>query len=980
MSGFIADLTHSIAGTVDTSDRRRAEYAVDASNYRVVPQVVAFPKTSADVTAILDVARSHEVPITSRGGGTSQAGNSIGSGIVIDFSRHLNRILDIDPVLKTARVEPGVLMSELQKAAKPHGLTFGPDPSTKNRATIAGMIGNNSCGPHAISAGRTVDNIIEMTVIDGTGRRFLAGDGLDVVPGLADIAAQHLAVIRTEFGRFSRQASAYALEHLLPENGPNLARFLVGSEGTLTTITEAVVNLGDLPNSPTVLALGYPDMFEAADAVPRVLPHGPLAVEGIDSRLMNMVRAAKGADAVPELPAGNGWLLIEVAGATAKEAVANAQIIADDSGTEHYRIIPAGKEASTLWGIRADAGGLAGRTEDGDPAWTGWEDAAVPPEVLGDYLREQDELMSSYGVRGLPYGHFGDGCVHMRTDFPFDRPGGTEVFRDFVMDAGRLVTKYGGSASGEHGDGRARSELLSLQHSAEAITALEQVKRLFDPENLLNPGIIADPLPITADLRRPQAISIGATTGGFAFAHDKGSFTNAVHRCVGVGKCRADTSGSGGFMCPSYLATKDEKDSTRGRARVLQEVTNGGLFDSWDSAEVAESLDLCLSCKACSSDCPAGVDMAQYKSEVLHRTYRGKLRPLSHYSLGRLPTWGRLLTAVPGVSTLANAALSFRPLAKLVLAGGGMDSRRGMVRFNETRFSRWAMSHVSPAEVRDPAETRDPAEVRDDLVESEYVSSSTVSARGRQVLLWADSFTEYLSDAGARTAVALLERAGFEILLPESGACCGLTLISTGQLDGARKKLTHTMEVLAPYARKGIPIVGIEPSCTAVLRSDLGDLFPDDPRAALIAARTSTLAELLTDAEIEVPDLTGRTVVVQPHCHQHSVMGFAADRALLERTGASVRELAGCCGLAGNFGMEAGHYETSVAVAENALLPALRDAPPDSIFLADGFSCRIQANDLANVNGLTLPQLLLGSAEAGRHSARASRLPETAGV
>lgn len=974
MSDFIADLTRSIAGTVDTSARRRAEYAVDASNYRVVPQVVAFPKSTADVTAILDVARSHSVPITSRGGGTSQAGNSIGPGIVIDFSRHLNRIIDIDPVLKTARVEPGVLMSELQKAAKPHGLTFGPDPSTKNRATIAGMIGNNSCGPHAISAGRTVDNIIEMTVIDGAGRRILAGEGLDAVPGLADIAAKHLAVIRTEFGRFSRQASAYALEHLLPENGPNLARFLVGSEGTLTTITEAVVNLGDLPNSPTVLALGYPDMFEAADAVPRVLPHGPLAVEGIDSRLMNMVRAAKGADAVPELPAGNGWLLIEVAGATAEEAVANAQVIADDSGTEHYRIIPAGKEASTLWGIRADAGGLAGRTEDGDPAWTGWEDAAVPPEVLGDYLREQDALMSSYGVQGLPYGHFGDGCVHMRTDFPFDRPGGTEVFRDFVMDAGRLVTKYGGSASGEHGDGRARSELLALQHSAEAITALEEVKRLFDPDDLLNPGIIADPLPITADLRRPQSIEIGSITGGFAFAHDKGSFTSAVHRCVGVGKCRADTSGSGGFMCPSYLATKDEKDSTRGRARVLQEVTNGGLFDSWDSAEVAESLDLCLSCKACSSDCPAGVDMAQYKSEVLHRTYRGKLRPLSHYSLGRLPTWGRLLTAVPGVSTLANAALSFRPLAKLVLAGGGMDARRGMVRFNETRFSRWAKSHVSPAEVRDPDEARD------ELVEAEYVSSSTVGGRGRQVLLWADSFTEYLSDAGARTAVALLERAGFEILLPESGACCGLTLISTGQLDGARKKLAHTMEVLAPYARRGIPVVGIEPSCTAVLRSDLGDLFPDDPRASLIAAQTSTLAEILVDAEIDVPDLTGRTVVVQPHCHQHSVMGFGADRALLERTGATVRELAGCCGLAGNFGMEAGHYETSVAVAENALLPALRDAPPDSIFLADGFSCRTQANDLADVEGLTLPQLLLGSAQVDRHSARASRLPESAGV
>lgn len=993
MSDFIADLTSSIEGTVDTSERRLAEYAVDASNYRVVPQMVAFPKTTEDVTAILDVSRAHKVPLTSRGGGTSQAGNAIGTGVVIDFSRHLNQVLDIDPVQKIARVQPGVLMSDLQTAGAPHGLRFGPDPSTQNRATIAGMIGNNSCGPHAISYGRTVDNTVQMDVIDGTGRAFTAGAGLDPVPGLSDIAANHLAVIRTEFGRFSRQASAYAMEHLLPENKPNLAKFLVGSEGTLTTITEAVVNLGDLPQSPTILALGYPDMFEAADAVPRVLPHRPLAVEGIDSRLMDMVRAHKGKAAVPELPAGSGWLLIEVGGASAEEAVANAKVIAADSGTDSYRIIPAGPEASTLWRIRADAGGLAGRTAAGDPAWTGWEDAAVPPEVLGDYLREQDDLMNSYGVTGLPYGHFGDGCVHMRTDFPFDQPGGTEIFRDFLMDAGRLVARYGGSASGEHGDGRARSELLALQHSQEAIDALEQVKRLLDPQNLLNPGVIVDPLPLDQDLRRPQAISIGATSGGFAFAHDKGSFTNAVHRCVGVGKCRADTSAAGGFMCPSYLATKDEKDSTRGRARVLQEVTNGGLIDAFNSQAVHDSLDLCLSCKACGSDCPAGVDMAQYKAEVLHRTYKGRVRPMSHYSLGWLPLWGKLLTTVPGVSALANAALSFKPLAKLVLAGGGMDARRGMVAFNTQRFSRWAKKNVAGggagagsggAGAGEGAVGAGAAgtEHRDELVRGEYVKSGSVR-RGQkpQVLLWADSFSEYLSDAGARATVDVLEQAGFEVLLPPSQACCGLTLISTGQLDAARWRLTNTMEVLAPYAQKGIPIVGIEPSCTAVLRSDLVDLFPDDVRAKAIAARTRTIAEVLVDSQLDVPDLSGRTIVVQPHCHQYSVMGYDADRKLLERTGATVRELAGCCGLAGNFGMEAGHYEVSVAVAENALLPALRDAPADSIYLADGYSCRTQASDLADVQGVTLAQLLTGEALVpGEFSARATKLPEAVTV
>lgn len=940
MTDFVIELRKNIEGTIDSSERRRAEYATDASNYRVVPQAVAFPKSTGDVTTILSLAREHGVPVTSRGGGTSQAGNAVGTGIVVDFSRHLNRVLDIDPTTKTARVEPGVLMSDLQTAGKPHGLRFGPDPSTQNRATIAGMIANNSCGPHAISYGRTVDNVTSIDVIDGRGRSFTAGTGLSPVPGLAEIGMSNLALIRTEFGRFSRQASAYALEHLLPENGPNLAKFLVGSEGSLTTITEAVVSLGDVPNSPTIVALGYPTMFEAADAVPSILPHGPLAVEGIDSRLIDLVRAHKGKDAVPELPDGAGWLLIEVGGATADEAVENGKALAADARTDAVRIIPAGPEATALWRIRADAGGLAGRTAAGEPAWTGWEDAAVPPDKLGDYLREQDELMQSYGVTGLPYGHFGDGCVHMRTDFPLHRADGPQILREFLLEAGKMVTRYGGSASGEHGDGRARSELLSLQHSPEAISVLGQVKALFDPDNILNPGIIVDPLPVEQNLRRPQAITISASSG-FGFAHDAGSFTNAVHRCVGVGKCRADSTSAGGFMCPSYLATRDEKDSTRGRARVLQEVTNGGLFNSWDSEAVHDSLDLCLSCKACSSDCPAGVDMAQYKSEVLHRTYKGKLRPRVHYALGWLPRWGRALTAVPGIAPVVNAALSIRPLARAVLWSGGMDSRRGMVRFNTRRFSKWAKR-------------------------SKRVSNSSTAGAGhkKQVLLWTDSFSEYLSDAGARAMVDVLERSGFEVLLPDRQACCGLTWISTGQLDEAKARLQRTIEVLSPYVDRAIPIVGVEPSCTAVLRSDLVDLFPHDGRAKAIAAGTRTLAELLSDIEVDVPDLKGRTIVVQPHCHQHSVIGYGADRKLIERTGADVRELAGCCGLAGNFGMEAGHYEVSVAVAENSLLPTLRDAPEGSIFLADGFSCRTQADDLLNVQGVTLAQLL-ASASTG---------------
>ncbi|QGH68397.1 FAD-binding and (Fe-S)-binding domain-containing protein [Pseudactinotalea sp. HY158] len=932
---LISDLREHVAGAVDVSKRRRAEYSTDASNYRIVPEVVVFPETTADVRSILDIARSHSAPITARGGGTSIAGNAVGPGVVLDFSRHLNRVLEIDPQQRLARVEPGVVMSDLQAALAPHGLRFGPDPSTQNRATLAGMIGNNACGPHAVAYGRTSDNVASLEVIDGRGRAYTAADGLAEVPGLERIGRANLATIRTEFGRFSRQVSGYSLEHLLPENRPSLARFLVGTEGTLVTVTEATMTLVEIPSSPIVVALGYPSMAEAADAVPAMLGHSPLAVEGLDAALVDVVRQHRGDSAIPDLPRGAGWLLVEVGGATPAEAEANARALAADAGTDAVRIIPAGPEAAALWRIRADGAGLAGRTATGGQAWPGWEDAAVPPERLGAYLREHDELMASYGVTGLPYGHFGDGCIHIRIDFPLDAPGGRQVFRDFLLDAGRLVAKHGGSASGEHGDGRARSELLPLQYSADAIAAFGEVKNLFDPDNLLNPGVLVDPDPLDHQLRRPQAVTITAA-GGFGFAHDQGSFTNAVHRCVGVGKCRADNSAAGGFMCPSYQATRDEKDSTRGRARVLQELTNGTLVGGWDNPAVHESLDLCLSCKACSTDCPAGVDMAQYKSEVLHRTYRGKRRPIAHYALGWLPRWGRLLTAVPGVSALANAALKFRPLARLVLRAGGMDPRRGMVEFNTTRFSRWVRSHAPRAV---PA-----------------------AAPGRpQVMLWADSFSEYLADDGARATLAVLEAAGFEVLLPPSQVCCGLTWISTGQLDGAKARLSQTMEVLAPYAEAGIPIVGVEPSCTAVLRSDLLDLFPDDARAHTLAGRTRTLAEVLREADFPLPDLSGHTIVVQPHCHQYSVSGFEADRALLAAAGAQVTELAGCCGMAGNFGMEAGHYEVSVAVAENALLPALREAPEGAIYLADGFSCRTQAEDLAGVRGMTLAQLLSGA-------------------
>lgn len=923
---------------IDVSTRRRAEYSSDASNYRVVPQAVAFPRTVEEVIAIQEFARNNDIPLTSRGAGTSVAGNAVGAGIIIDFSRYMNQILEVDPEAGTARVQPGVIMSDLQKAAAPYGLWFGPDPSTKNRATLGGMIGNNACGPHALAYGRTADNVVSLDVIDGAGRRFTAGAGsLDAVPGLENLVRENLSLIRTTLGQFTRQISGYSLEHLLPENGRDLAKALVGTEGTCVTVLEATVQLKPLPTTPVLVVLGYPDMPAAADAVPQILDLNLMAIEGMDARLVEVVRAHNGS--VPELPEGSGWLFCEVTGSDLSEALARAEELVAQSGCLAARVVTDSAEAAALWRIRADGVGLAGRTPDNRPAWPGWEDASVPPEHLGDYLRNFDALMDSHGLTGLAYGHFGDGCVHVRIDWPLDTAADIAPFAKFLEEAADLVASYGGSLSGEHGDGRARSELLPRIYSPEALRLFSQFKGLFDADNNLNPGVLVDPRPLTADLRRPAAKPLGAQ--GFAFTEDDGDMTMAVHRCVGVGKCRADNFAVGGFMCPSYQATKDEKDVTRARARLLQEVANGTLVEGWDSPALAESLDYCLSCKACGHDCPASVDIARYKSEATFRRYRGKLRPMNHYILGWLPRWARLVTAFPPLAWTANKLLEVNWIRKIVFAVGGMDGRRQMTAFTTHRFRRWFRRHDKTQPQR--------------------------SGAGRDVIIWADSFSEYLDPAGAEAMVQLLQDAGYRVRIPSQQACCGLTWISTGQLDGAKKKLRGVLDVLGQAALDGVPIIGVEPSCTAVLRDDLLELLPEDPRSHAVAASVKTLAELLTDPVLGPGNdwepqvsLKGVKVIAQPHCHQHAVMGFGPDAALLKRLGAEVTQLSGCCGLAGNFGMEKGHYDISVDVAENALLPALREAEPGTVFLADGYSCRTQASQLAEYPGVSLPQLLAG--------------------
>lgn len=1041
---FLNALAATLEGELDTTQGTRARYSSDAGLYRIPPLAVVFPATTADILTTLELARKYKIPVTNRGGGTSCSGNAIGPGIILESTRHLNKVISIDPHARTAIVEPGCIAATLQAAAAPYGLRFGPDPSSQNRATIAGMVGNNACGPHATAWGRTADNIIELDCVDGQGRRFTArrehDPAIPEVPGLATLICEHLALIRTELGTFGRQVSGYSLEYLTPEKHRNLAAMLVGSEGTLVTVLSITVRLVPIPPSPVLVVLGYPNMIQAADDVPTLMKHRPLAVEGLDSRLLNVLRQHQGPGSIPDLPKGKGWMMCEVGGDGLEDSLERARALAASAHTEAIAIYPPGTDATRMWRIRADGAGLGGRTpynsatgKGNEQAWPGFEDAAVPPEHLGAYLRDFTALMAEFHIDGLLYGHFGDGCVHVRLDMPLDTDEGVAHSRRFLERAAACCASYGGSVSGEHGDGRARTELLRFMYSPEMLHLFARVKKLFDPDYLLNPGVLSAPVSSTYStasissaeptslhpamageqgtaheqhtrreekktgedftedlrcevqpgidlldefLRRPASRSLPAA-GGFSFHDDHGDFANAIHRCTGVGKCRAGVSGT--FMCPSWKATKDEKDVTRGRARTLQEGANGALIASIESPEVLEALDLCLACKACSSDCPAGVDMAKYRSEAFFRRYRGKVRPLSHYALGMLPRWTRLFATIPGAAKIAQALFSVPGFHRLVFSLIGLDPRRPMLALQSGTFTRWAKRQGLLAPSSPPC-------VEGDFSSTKTLSSSASDQQGTHkqleahtlldaqgwlgpqdpqgrpyVLVWADSFSQTLDDSAARALVKVLEANGFAVIV-SADVCCGLTWITTGQLSGAKKKLKNLLGVLSPFAANTIPIVGVEPSCTAVLRDDLLDLLPDDPRSTLVSAQTFTLAELLTQLpphkRLALPDLSGVEVVAQPHCHHYSVMGWDADRKLLESLGAKVTELSGCCGLAGNFGMEKGHYELSLAVAGQSLLPGL-DEHPDALYLADGFSCRTQAAHVAERKGIHLAQLLL---------------------
>ncbi|NUR57534.1 MAG: FAD-binding oxidoreductase [Catenulispora sp.] len=897
---------------VDFSSRRRAEYSADASNYRHVPLGVGFPRDADQVARAVAICRDHRVPVTLRGGGTSVAGNAIGEGLLLDCSRHFNRLLALDPDARTARVEPGLVLDRLQAAAAPHRLRFGPDPSTASRCTLGGMIGNNACGARSLAFGTTADNVLSLDLLLADGTRATARRGTSGVAELDGrlraLAERHGAAIRRELGRFPRQASGYALQHLLPENGFDVARALVGSEGTLAAVLGAELRLVPVLQDRVLVVAAYPDMVAAATDVPRALPLRPSAIEGLDAELVRVWAARRRAAVPAMLPDAGGWLFIET---TPDRAVG---LVADLEGATQTRVVVGEADQKALWRIREDGAGLATRTPDGAEAWPGFEDAAVPPEQLAPYLRDFETLMRRSGRRGTVFGHFGEGCLHVRIDHDLQTAAGRERFAEFTAAATALVVEHGGSVSGEHGDGQARSGLLAAMYSPELLAAFEEFKAAFDPGAVLNPAVLVAPRAFDADLRAPGVVQDSPPTLGLALSADGGDFARAARRCVGVGKCRSMT---GGVMCPSYRATGDEKDSTRGRARVLQEMLDGrSVTQGYQAPEVLDALDLCLGCKGCKTDCPVGVDMAAYKSEFLYQHYRRRVRPAVHYSLGWLPLWARLAAFAPRVVNRAMAS----PLAPLLKRAGGIAAERALPRFAARPFRRRVTGHgVRPAE-----------------------ASPTES-----VVLWADTFTEHFTPAVGEALIAVLRAAGFRVLLPPRTGCCGLTWISTGQLGVARRVLERTLELMRPAVQAGLPIVVPEPSCAAALREELTELLPAHPLAARAADLVTGPAEFLAarapDWKPPASPWAGAEALVQIHCHQYaSGHTGQAEIELLARAGVRATVVSGCCGLAGDFGVTAGHYQVSMAIAEQNLLPAVRAAAADTLVIADGFSCRTQ--------------------------------------
>jgi FAD/FMN-containing dehydrogenase/Fe-S oxidoreductase len=927
------DLLNTVRGEVRFDAGSRSLYATDASNYRQVPIGVVVPRDPEDVVAAVEVCRAHGAPIVSRGGGTSLAGQTCNVAVVMDHSKFNNELIELNPDERWARVRPGIVLDELRDAAERFHLTYGPDPATHDHCTLGGMIGNNSCGVHSVMAGKTDDNVLELEVLTYRGDRFrvaatsddelirIVGEGGgrgEIYAAMRRIRDEQAREIRRRFPDIPRRVSGYNLPPLLPEHGFDVAKALVGSESTLVTVLEAKVRLVASPPGRALVVVGYPDVFAAADDVPRVIESDCIACEGMDDKLIRDIRA-RGIhpESLRLVPAGRGFLLVEFGGADRKEADAAARTFVEDIERRHpdaaCRMYDDPEDEKKLWRVREAGLGATAMVPGKPTSGPGWEDSAVPPERLGDYLRAIAGLWGRYGYDADMYGHFGQGVLHCRIDFDLVTRKGLEAFRRYLNDAAELVVGMGGSLSGEHGDGQARGELLPLMFGEQMVRTFEAFKDAWDPDGKMNPGKLVRPNAILSDLRLGTDYTPPRPRTFFQFPDDDGSVGHAAFRCVGVGECRRHDSG---VMCPSYMVTREERHSTRGRAHLLFELMNGReLTGGWRNEEVEEALDLCLACKGCKGECPVNVDMATLKAEFRAHHYAGRLRPRAAYSMGLIHWWAKLASRAPG---LVNAVTHAPGLSRVAKLAGGIARERSIPTFAPETFRAWWRS--------------------------ERGGRSRPGRRGR-VILWVDTFNDHFHPDVARAAVEVLEAAGCEVVVPEETLCCGRPLYDWGFLGQARRLLVTALAELRDEIRAGVPIVGLEPSCVSVFRDDAPNLMAGDADVRRMAAQTSTLTEYLASLDdYEPPHVDGRALV-HGHCHQKSVLDFESELRLLRATGLEVEAPdTGCCGMAGAFGFERArdHYAVSMAAGERVLLPAVRATDPGTYVVTAGFSCREQ--------------------------------------
>ncbi|WP_225732009.1 MULTISPECIES: FAD-binding and (Fe-S)-binding domain-containing protein [unclassified Nocardia] len=928
-----------VAGEVRFDDGSRALYANDASIYRQVPVGVVVPRDADDVRGALAVCRDFGAAVLARGCGTGLAGQSVNAAVVFDFSKYLNSILEIDPDRRLARVQPGVICDELRSAAAPFGLTFAPDPATHDRCTIGGMIGNNSCGTHSVLGGKTVDNVLSMTVLTADGTEFTVGPTPpaelaarqrepgrtgDIYRALTELRDEYTALIRTRYPDIPRRVSGYNLDALLPENGFDTAKALVGTESTCVLVLEATLRLIPNPSHRALLVVGYPDVATAADHVTEFHDPELVGLECFDAGVLENLRKHLGSQSSSaELPSGRAWLLAEYGADDQDRATAAAARVGDRIGAPgSARIFEDPDEQDEVWEIRRSAIEFT-RIPGEHAGLAGWEDAAVAPEVLGDYLRDYCALVARYGYHTVLFGHFGQGCVHNRLDLDFRTADRVAAFSRFLADAGDLVVRYGGSLSGEHGDGQLRADQLVKMFGPDLVTAFRKFKAIFDPEGRMNPGKVVDPFRPDQNLRSGPDSKVRTVRTHFAYRDDERGFADAANRCFGIGKCRHL---DGGVMCPSFMVTREEQHSTRGRARLLFEMMEGHLADGpgWRDPHVKGALDLCLSCKGCRSDCPVGVDMATYKAEFLSHYYARRLRPRAAYALGLIPLWAKAASHAP---RLANAALRAPGLGRMLKFAAGVAPERAAPSFAHNTFRAWF--------------------------------GGRQSAAGEPVLLWPDTFTNYFQPGIGMAAVEVLTDAGCAVQLPDRQLCCGRPLYDYGMVPTAKRWLRRAVDALGPAAAAGLPVIGLEPSCVAVFRDELRNLFPDDLDAHRVANATRTLGEYLVEHGYHPPRLA-REALVQTHCHDHAVLRPDADRELLAAMGISARYPdSGCCGMAGSFGFERGErYRVSIAAAQRVILPQVRQADPETLLIANGFSCREQIAQATGRQPLHLAQAI----------------------